>query len=217
MMKIVFLVSGSGGNLKFFFQCIRLGLLKDVELAVVADRDCPAIDFARTRGLISEQIAYSRSQPDALRQVLQRMKPDIVVTNWNKIIDKDTVEEYSGKMINLHYSLLPAFSGLIGIEPIKQAYSKGCYYIGPTCHSVDAEVDAGKIIFQSAFRADMPIEAAIGRMFREGCVSLVFSIWILTRGNLNVQAALICRDEPARAEVAVKNLGGEFWKEIELL
>jgi len=216
-MKIIFLVSGAGGNLKFFFNCIRRGVLKDVELAVVADRECPALEFARRHGLIAEQIQYSRREPQALKKVLRSLQPDVVVTNWHKIIDKETVEEFSGRMINLHYSLLPAFAGLIGIEPIKQAYARGCLYIGPTCHFVENEVDAGRIIFQSVFRSNMPIEAAITKMFREGCVALVFSISKVTRDDLAAHSSIVCGDAMGGAGAVIEGLGNEFWREVESL
>lgn len=216
-MKIVFLVSGYGGNLKFFFQCIQRGVLKNVDLAVIADRECPALHFARTRGLTAVQIMYNRDRSEALRELLRSLQPDVVITNWNKIIDKDTVREYSGKMINLHYSLLPAFSGLMGVEPIRQAYSRGCYFIGPTCHFVDADVDTGKIIFQSVFRTDMPIEAAIVKMFREGCISLIISIWKMTRNDIGAHALIDRGEEAGGVNAAVEYLGSEFWNELELL
>lgn len=217
IMKIVFLVSGTGGNLKFFFNCIRRGILKNTELAVVADRECPALDFGRSHDLIVEKISYHQNQPEALRSVLRRLRPDVVVTNWHKIIDKKTVEDYSGKMINLHYSLLPAFSGLIGVEPIRQAYSRGCLYIGPTCHFVDAEVDAGRIIFQSVFRTDISIEAAIAKMFREGCAALIFSIWRMSNGKLGVNSSIASLGEAGWANAVDEMFGSEFWREIESL
>lgn len=216
-MKLVFLVSGYGGNLNFFSQCIQRGVLKNFDFAVVADRECPAVHFARTRGLTAVQIMYNRDSSEALRELVRSLQPDVVVTNWNKIIDKDTVREYSGKMIHLHYSLLPAFSGLMGVEPIKQAYSRWCYFTGPTCHFVDADVDTGKIIFQSFFRNGMPIEAVIVKMLREGCISLIISIWRMTRSNIGVHALIDRGAEAGGVNAAVEHIGSEFRKELELL
>ncbi|WP_159066144.1 formyltransferase family protein [Vibrio harveyi] len=44
---------------------------------------------------------------------------------------------YFGRIVNIHYSLLPSFGGLIGVKPIEKALELGCKYIGPTCHIVD--------------------------------------------------------------------------------
>lgn len=175
-MKICFLNSGGGGNLKFLYECLSEGLIKNVELSVIADRECDAIKFAQKNGLTNTLLNYSRLHPENLRKVLNSYEPDIVVTNWHKIIDADTVKIYQSKMINLHYSLLPAFGSLIGIEPIKQAYERGCKFIGPTCHYVDDGVDTGKIISQAIFSTDIPYQDAIKKMFKMGCITLLNGI-----------------------------------------
>ena len=108
-MKICFLASGNGGNLKFLYLVQRLGLIKNIELSVVADRECGSIDFANIRNIYSKVIKYKRDDNKELLFELENINPDIIVTNWHKIIDVEIVNKYQGKMINLHYSLLPAF------------------------------------------------------------------------------------------------------------
>ena len=176
MIKICFLISGGGGNLKFLHESLSQGLIKNVELSAVADRCCDAINFSQKNGLNSTLIEYSRTNPERLREMLDLINPDIVVTNWHKIIDADTVKVFESKMINLHYSLLPAFGSLIGVEPIKKAYEKGCKFIGPTCHYVDEGVDTGKIIAQAVFKTDIAYQEAIRTMFRFGCITLLNGI-----------------------------------------
>lgn len=173
MKKIVFLSSGNGGNLKFFFLAQRHQLTSEFELHVIADRECGSVKFAKNYQIPCEVLHYTRSDTSALNEALDAINPDIIVTNWHKIIDKNTVEKFSGKFINLHYSLLPAFSGLIGIEPLKKAYEQGCKWIGPTCHIVDEGVDTGRIISQSIFETNTPLQAAVEKMFRIGCLTLL--------------------------------------------
>lgn len=172
MKKIVFLVSGGGGNLKFFDLAFDHLKLEGLCLSVIADRDCGAIEYSKNNDIPHKIIAYKRTENQELQRVLQETAPDLIVTNWHKIIDEDTVNQYTGKLVNLHYSLLPAFGGLIGTEPISQAYSQGCKFIGPTCHWVDAGVDTGVILAQAVFTTDRSMDESIQLMFRKGCLIL---------------------------------------------
>lgn len=173
MKKIVFLVSGNGGNLKFFYLAKQYKYLNNVQLFVIADRECGAVKFARKNKLDSYIVNYKLSDTKTLNDILDRISSDIIVTNWYKIIDELTVRKFKGKLINLHYSLLPAFAGLIGVEPIKRAYDQGCRYIGPTCHFVDEGVDSGKIVAQAIICTDIAQNVAIDLMFRKGCLVLL--------------------------------------------
>jgi len=174
--KICFLASGNGGNLKFFYFAAAQNSTHNFQLAAIADRECGSLEFSKNKGLERYIINYNSTNSLELNLALEKIKPDIIITNWHKIIDRDTVRKYMGKMINLHYSLLPAFAGLIGIEPIKLAYAQGCKYIGPTCHYVDENLDAGKIISQAIFATDIPIDRAVELMFRKGCLVLLNSV-----------------------------------------
>ena len=180
-MKICFLVSGNGGNLKFFYLANKLNLIKNIELFVIADRECGALKFSHKRKIQSKLINYTRKENSELLLGLKGISPDIIVTNWHKIIDKEVVEKYSGRLINLHYSLLPSFSGMIGIRPIEEAYKQGCRYIGATCHYVDDGVDTGKIISQTVLSANIGIDSAIQNIFKNGCFILLNSLLTVTK------------------------------------
>lgn len=179
MNKICFLTSANGGNLKFFHAAVAQNLIPPIQFSVIADRECGSIEFSRRKELENYTITYSKSNNFKLKTLLEQIKPDLIITNWHKVIDRDVVQKYTGRMINLHYSLLPAFAGLIGIEPIRLAYAKGCKYIGPTCHYVDENIDSGKIISQAIFATDIPIDCAIELMFRKGCLVLLNSVYEL--------------------------------------
>lgn len=183
-MKICFLASGGGGNFKFFNLAKDLGIIYNVELFLVADRDCGSLEYANEKNIYNKKIIYKRDNNIEFLQELEKINPDIIITNWHKIIDAEVVNKYQGKLINLHYSLLPAFDGLIGIEPIKQAYEKNCSYVGTTCHYVDEGVDSGKIISQAIVKTDIPIELAIQKIFEQGCLILLNSILLI--GNKEI-------------------------------
>ncbi|RFP65519.1 formyl transferase [Hymenobacter lapidiphilus] len=154
-VRIVFLISGNGGTLKVVHQAnqrLQLGL--DI-VAVLADRPCGGLDYARSVGLPAKQLAYTRKSPFALREALLEAAPDFVVTNIHKIIDAETLALLPpGSFINLHYSLLPAFKGVIGMETVAQAKALNLSIIGATCHEVEEEVDNGRCLAQFALGVD---------------------------------------------------------------
>jgi len=217
MLKICFLVSGGGGNMKFMYLAKKMHILKDFELSVIADRDCDSIEFAENNNILAEVIQYSRDDNKALVDLLQVIDPDIIITTWAKIIDRDIVNKYLGKMINLHYSLLPAFAGQMGIEPIKNAYNQNCQYIGVTCHHVDENVDTGKIISQAIVQTDIPIERAIEEVFRKGCLILLNSMMIVSHH------VLLARSENDQFHYSPKLTFDEmvfdetFWKKLSTI
>lgn len=214
MKHVLFLASGGGGNLKFFHQALRRQYLAGVKLSVVADRKCGSIAYAERWGLEGSIINYSRTAPDELRCFLAVSKPDIIITNWHKIIDEDTVRSNLGKLVNLHYSLLPAFGGLIGIEPIKQAYEKGCKFIGPTCHLVDEGVDTGKILAQAVFTTDRPFQDAITMMFRTGCMVLLNGIQIAANEKLVNNSTVTAGLFSPQLNFDQNQFNEDFWREV---
>ncbi len=180
-MKICFLASGNGGNLKFLYLAQELGILQNIELSVIADRECGSIEFAKLNNINYKVIQYKIDDNQALKDELSNIKPDLIITNWHKIIDEEIVSKYFGKMINLHYSLLPSFGGLIGIAPIEEAYKSGCQYVGATCHYIDNGVDTGKIISQTIVKTDINIEDTINQVFKNACLILLNSIVLLSK------------------------------------
>lgn len=215
MKSVVFLVSGGGGNLKFFHYAQKNNLIYGIELFVIADRECGALDFARVHQIKNHLITYKRAEPDALNQILEKIDPDIIVTNWHKIIDKETVAKYLGKFVNLHYSLLPSFGGLIGVEPIKRAYELGSRFIGPTCHLVDEGVDTGKILSQAIFTTERSFEESVNLMFRKGCLVLLSGMQQLLGENISTTRALRLSDSYSPKLDFDEFLYNEkFWEEL---
>jgi len=179
MTHLIFLVNGNGGNFKFIHQTKKLGILKNVKTSIISYQDCPAIDYSKQQDIEYYIINYSRLDNNSKKEfgsLLKSLNPDLIITTWKKIIDDETVEYFYGKTINLHYSLLPSFAGLIGTIPLEEAYNRGCKFIGPTCHLVDKEVDAGRIISQAVFPTNIPLTDAISKMFRVGCLVLLNGI-----------------------------------------
>jgi phosphoribosylglycinamide formyltransferase-1 len=110
---------------------------------------------------------------------------------------------------------LPAFGGLIGIEPIKRAYDQGCKYIGPTCHFVDEGVDTGKILAQGVFTTDRSFNDAVTIMFRTGCLVLLNGLTILLNNPIpeNINQNIIHFSPKLNFDASFFN--EDFWQKVE--
>lgn len=70
----------------------------------------------------------------------------VVLAKYMQIIPPNVLSKYSGRMINIHHSMLPAF---VGARPYHQARAYGVKFIGATAHYVTEELDEGPIIMQN--------------------------------------------------------------------
>jgi phosphoribosylglycinamide formyltransferase-1 len=181
--KVLFLVSGGGGNLKFIHQVALNGLVKrvyDFELEVigcVADRDCEAMEYCIEHALYAKKCSFRRDDESntQLLSVINGLNADVIITNVHRVLSPVILSGSRSIFLNLHYSLLPAFSGLIGMEPIELAKEKGCRFVGTTCHIVEEEVDAGLIISQTSTHL-LGATNISQEIFDSGCLNLLNGI-----------------------------------------
>jgi phosphoribosylglycinamide formyltransferase-1 len=83
----------------------------------------------------------------ALAQEIDRHAPDLVVlAGFMRILTPGFVQHFAGRMVNIHPSLLPAFTGL---HTHQRAIDAGCKFAGCTVHGVTAELDVGPILDQA--------------------------------------------------------------------
>lgn len=201
MLKIAFLCSGGGGNLKFVGQAIYQGWLRDAQVCgVLSDRECAADTFARAQGWSAEVMDFSEAgQPQVIEKLLA-LQPDVTVTTVHKILTPQFVDTFRGKLLNLHYSLLPAFGGAIGERPVQQALAFGAKFIGVTVHHVDEQVDMGRPIVQAmmATPQNPAVDALMHVLFRSGCISLLHAV-----ATLSVDSA----KQPGRARSSMTQMG----------
>jgi formyltetrahydrofolate deformylase len=73
----------------------------------------------------------------------------VVMARYMQILSEQFVEEYAGRVINIHHGFLPAFQGA---KPYHQAYDRGVKIIGATSHYATADLDEGPIIEQDVQR-----------------------------------------------------------------
>ena len=178
-MRIAFLCSGGGGNLRFMAEAIQMGWIGEAHIcAVLSDRECTANSFARSRGISTEVMDFSEAAQTAVLGKLRHIDADVIVTTVHKVLAPDVVRAFSGKLVNLHYSLLPAFAAEIGDRPVRRALEYGAKFVGITVHLVDENVDTGRPIIQAvvAIPPGSTAQSLMNTLFRSGCVGLLNAI-----------------------------------------
>ncbi|WP_198304521.1 formyltetrahydrofolate deformylase [Arcobacter vandammei] len=87
-----------------------------------------------------------------ISQKIDEFNPELIVlAKYMRILSSNFVANYTGKVLNIHHSFLPAF---IGANPYKQAHERGVKIIGATAHYVTNDLDEGPIIYQDVVRVD---------------------------------------------------------------
>lgn len=160
-MRIVILGSGRGSNAEAILQAQAGGKLGRARVALIlSDRPEAGILALGARfGVPSRFIdpAPFKTKLEGEGEVrfieaVRAARPDLVVlAGFMRVLKPGFLTEFSGRIINLHPSLLPAFPGL---DAIGQALRSGARSTGCTVHYVTAEVDGGPVIGRSEVRID---------------------------------------------------------------
>jgi phosphoribosylglycinamide formyltransferase-1 len=179
--KVVFLCSGGGGNLRFIDLAIKKRWIRNVTIVtVITDRHCQANVYADSVGLDNRCMDFSSQGQYKILEALNEINPDIIVTTIHKILIEPIVSRFSARLINLHYSLLPAFGGVIGMNPVQNAIDYGAKFTGVTAHFVTNDVDKGKPIAQAVIPlSDDRLESISSVVFKSGCLALITAIQII--------------------------------------
>ena len=86
------------------------------------------------------------SHERAIQAVLDRYDPEyLVLAKFMRVLSSAFVSRYTGRIVNIHHSFLPAF---VGARPYQQAFERGVKIIGATAHLVTDDLDKGPIIAQ---------------------------------------------------------------------
>ncbi|MBI3897792.1 MAG: phosphoribosylglycinamide formyltransferase [Gammaproteobacteria bacterium] len=152
--RVVVLISGRGSNLGAIVDAVQHDGLPIELCAVISNRpDAGGLDIARQVGITAEALDHRRysdrdSFDRALMERLDSYRPDLVVlAGFMRVLGAEFIDHYSGRLINIHPSLLPAFPGL---HTHQRALTSGMQQHGATVHFVTHEVDSGPIIAQAS-------------------------------------------------------------------
>ena len=154
MKNIVILISGRGSNMMAIAQaCACEGWNARIAAVISNKPDAAGLADAARRGIATTVVDHhahaDRAAFDAaLAEAIDAFAPDLVVlAGFMRILSADFVNRYAARMLNIHPSLLPAFTGL---HTHRRAIAAGCKLAGATVHVVTPELDHGPIVAQAA-------------------------------------------------------------------
>ena len=156
--NIVVLISGAGSNMAALITTAQKENWDDVlgarVVAVISNKPgAEGLALAQALGVATQVLDHkdfkSRAAFDAaLQALIDAHQPALVVlAGFMRILTPDFVAHYAGRMVNIHPSLLPAFTGL---NTHQRAIDAGCLEAGATVHLVTADLDHGQILAQAA-------------------------------------------------------------------
>lgn len=152
MIKIAVLVSGSGSNLQALIDANLSGQI----VGVISNKpEAYALQRAQRAGIATAVIEHkyypSRESFDAVmhQQLLDWDVDLVILAGFMRILSADFVQNWQGKMINIHPSLLPHYKGM---HTHQRVLRTGDAYHGCTVHYVTAELDAGQALAQGVLR-----------------------------------------------------------------
>ena len=148
------LISGRGSNMAALIAAAAdPSFPAEIALVISNDPEANGLKMAAQNGIPTRTIARkdhaSREEHDAaIDEALQECGAELVcLAGYMRRLTAGFVEKWSGRMINIHPALLPAFRGL---DTHRAALAAGVRIHGCTVHFVTAEVDAGPIVAQAA-------------------------------------------------------------------
>ncbi len=157
-LKIVLMASGNGSNVQAILDAINSGLVNASAKLVLCNRpNAYVLERAENSGVesicVDHTLYKTREEYDAkLIEIINQKDIDLIVlAGYMRLLSESFIEAFRGKIINIHPSLLPSFSGTKGIS---DSYDWGVKLAGCTVHLVDEIMDNGAIIAQATTHVD---------------------------------------------------------------
>mgnify|MGYP005996301911 FL=1 len=152
-IKTSVFISGKGSNLKNLFR-FSLKKKSPIEIVLVISNNSKAkgLIFAKRKN-IKNKVFNFINKKESENKVLKELKKEkvdlICLAGFMKILSKNFIQKFQGKIINIHPSLLPKYKGL---NTHLRAIKNKDKYSGCTVHFVNSKLDSGKIILQKKIK-----------------------------------------------------------------
>jgi len=163
-LKLVVLISGEGSNFQAIQDAISAGTLNaQIDLLISNRKQANGLNRATRAGIAHSVISALKGEARTAydRRLIKKIKPLapdlIVLAGFMRILSSDFIHAFSGRIINIHPSLLPAYKGMNTHQRVLDA---GEMYHGATVHYVTEALDAGEIILQSRISIEPNEDAA---------------------------------------------------------
>jgi phosphoribosylglycinamide formyltransferase 1 len=152
--RLAILISGRGSNMAALIDAVRKGEIDAAIGVVISNRpDAAGLKIAAAAGVVTSIVDH-RAFADrgeferSLRAAIDAAAPDLVVlAGFMRILSPAFVAGYAGRLLNIHPSLLPAYTG---VDTHRRALADGVRIHGCTVHFVTSDVDCGPIVGQAA-------------------------------------------------------------------
>ncbi|HYO68906.1 MAG TPA: phosphoribosylglycinamide formyltransferase [Archangium sp.] len=151
--KLGVLVSGSGSNLQALLDaCARPDFPAEVAVVVSNVPTAFALERAKKAGVATVVLEHKAfgSRADFEKALVEKLESAgvewVCLAGFMRLLGADFLGRFAGKVLNIHPSLLPAFTGL---HAQRQALERGVKVAGCTVHFVDPGMDTGPIIAQA--------------------------------------------------------------------
>ena len=145
--KACIFISGSGTNLRSIIKSTRdYNFPINVTLILSNKKTAKGITYAKKYYIPYQVITNNKKFEHFAFRIIREKKIEIIcLAGFMKVLSKDFVRKYKGKIVNIHPSLLPKFKGLDTFKRVLRAKEK---FTGCTVHFVDEKLDNGKIIIK---------------------------------------------------------------------
>lgn len=195
-LKIAVLISGGGRTLKNLLDLAATGELPiDVRLVVSSSAKAGGLQFARDAGVptavfVRSKFADDQAFGEAIFAACREAGVDyVVMAGFLKLAP--VPDDFAGRVINIHPSLIPAFCGhgMYGQRVHEAVLESGAKVTGATVHFVDNEYDRGPIIWQQpvpVFDDDTP-DSLAARVFETEKEAYPHVLRLLAAGRVQLE------------------------------
>src|SRR6266481_1953607 len=150
--RIAILISGRGSNMVALAEAVQDGRIPNAEISIVISDQPNAPGLVKAKELgIETLIIERRGRPRVAhdREVLAALQAQhidlVCLAGYMRVLSREFIDAYRGRILNIHPSLLPLFPGL---DAQQQTLDHGATSSGCTVHFVDETLDGGPIIAQ---------------------------------------------------------------------
>ncbi len=210
-LKVAVLISGRGTNLQALIDaCAAPGFLAEIATVISNRPDAYGLERARAAGIpvaIIDHRAFA-SRPDfeaTLDESIRAVGTDLVcLAGFMRLLTEGFARTWRDRLINIHPSLLPAFTGLNTHARMIQA---GVRFAGCTVHFVRPEMDSGPIIVQAAVpvRQDDTPESLAERTLAVEHRIYPMAVRLIAEGRVRVVNEVVNIDGVAAPEAVLLN------------
>ncbi|OOM13583.1 phosphoribosylglycinamide formyltransferase [Clostridium saccharobutylicum] len=194
MFKIAVLASGGGTDLQSVIDAVENKYIDaKIEMVIGSKEGIYALQRAKKHNIdtfVVSRKEYKEKSSDKILELTKGKVDLIVLAGFLSILDGKILEEFEGKIINIHPSLIPSFCGpnMYGLKVHEAVIKSGVKFSGCTVHFVNSQVDGGAIILQEAvpvyFEDDA--ETLQKRILEKEHIILPKAVKLLSEGKVKV-------------------------------